>query len=126
PVDPADLRKIAVVARVSDRLNLPGGTVQATFQGLRRVRLERVREHDGFFIGDASEVEEHPAEEETARRLIARVLGTLESLSSEVERIPREVPRILRMNLGDPGRFADLVATLANFSVAAKDTVVQK
>ena len=36
------------------------------------------------------------------------------------------MPRILRMNLGDPGRFADLVATLANFSVASKDEVLQR
>src|SRR5690606_2521764 len=44
----------------------------------------------------------------------------------EVERVPREVPRILRMNLADPGRFADLVATLANFSVQDKDAIVQR
>jgi ATP-dependent Lon protease len=30
------------------------------------------------------------------------------------------------MNLADPGRFADLVATLANFSVASKDAIVQR
>jgi ATP-dependent Lon protease len=52
-------------------------------------------------------------------------LNALDALSGKVERISREVPRILRMNLGDPGRFADLVATLANFSVAAKDHVLQ-
>src|SRR5690606_15694164 len=33
--------------------------------------------------------------------------------------------RILRMNVADASRFADLVATLANFSVAAKDQVLQ-
>src|SRR5690606_5398793 len=44
----------------------------------------------------------------------------------EVERVPREVPRILRMNLADPGRFADLVATLSNFSVQDKDAIVQR
>jgi len=35
--------KIAVAARISDRLNMPGGTVQATVQGLRRDERHRRR-----------------------------------------------------------------------------------
>src|SRR5690606_34895999 len=37
PIDPKDLKKVAVLARVSDRLNLPGGSIQATVQGLSRI-----------------------------------------------------------------------------------------
>jgi ATP-dependent Lon protease len=125
PIDPRALEKIAVTARVSDRLNLPGGTVQATMQGLSRVRLSAVKEADGYFTAEFEQVDEEPAAEDEAQNLIARILNSLEALAAEVERIPREVPRILRMNLGDPGRFADLVATLANFSVASKDAMVQ-
>jgi ATP-dependent Lon protease len=126
PIDPHALEKIAVLARVSDRLNMPGGTVQATMQGIQRVRLTQVRNPDGFFIARAGAVREKAAPEEAAQEMIARILNALEALSTEVERISREVPRILRMNLGDPGRFADLVATLANFSVASKDEVLQR
>jgi ATP-dependent Lon protease len=48
---PAELEKIAVRARVSDRLNMPGGTVQLTLQGVERVQLSDVREHDGYYTG---------------------------------------------------------------------------
>jgi ATP-dependent Lon protease len=126
PIDAHALEKVAVLARVSDRLNMPGGTVQATMQGVQRVRLTEVSNRDGFFVARASAVREKAAPEEEAQDLIARILNTLEALSNEVERISREVPRILRMNLGDPGRFADLVATLANFSVASKEEVLQR
>jgi ATP-dependent Lon protease len=71
-------------------------------------------------------VQEIPPDEDTPQELIARILNALEILAEEIERVPREVPRILRMNLADPGRFADLVATLANFSVLDKDEVVQR
>jgi ATP-dependent Lon protease len=125
PIKSADLEKVGVASRVSDRLNLPGGTVQATIQGIRRIRLRDVEEVNGYFLARAQPVREKPAKEHDAQELIARILDTLEALSAEVERIPREVPRILRMNLGDPGRFADLVATLANFSLASKDAVLQ-
>src|SRR5918998_3618093 len=39
PIDPASLEKVGVLARVLNRLNLPGGLIQATIQGLIRVRL---------------------------------------------------------------------------------------
>ncbi|MEO5509341.1 MAG: S16 family serine protease [Longimicrobiales bacterium] len=126
PVDAKSLEKIAVAARISDRLNLPGGTVQATMQGIARVRLSDVNEMEGYYTASYESVEEEPADEEDAQNMIARILNSLEALAAEVERIPLEVPRILRMNLGDPGRFADLVATLANFSVASKDEIVQR
>src|SRR6185369_16104812 len=126
PIDPHSLEKVGVLARVSDRLNLPGGTVQATMQGMQRVRFVEVSNDDGFFTARSLPVREKPADESDAQDLIARILNALEALSSEVERIPREVPRILRMNVGDPGRFADLVATLANFSVSSKDEILQR
>jgi ATP-dependent Lon protease len=125
-VDPRALEKVAVRARVADRLNLPGGTVQATVQGIDRVRLREVNDESGYFTGIAEPVVERPAPEDEAQDLIARILNSLEALAAQVERVPREVPRILRMNLRDPGRFADLVATLANFSVASKDAIVQR
>jgi ATP-dependent Lon protease len=126
PIDPHELEKVAVVGRVSDRLNLPGGTLQATVQGIQRIRLTAVFETDGYFISKIENARERKASEKDAQDLIARTLAVLEALAAEVERIPREVPRILRMNLADPGRFADLVAVLTNFSVASKDQVVQR
>ncbi len=125
PIDPRSLEKVGVRARVSDRLNMPGGSVQATVQGIERIVLTEVTEANGYFTGHAERAVEIPAPTEAAQDLIARILGVLEALAAEVERVPREVPRILRMNLADPGRFADLVATLTNFTVAGKDQMLQ-
>ena len=43
-----------------------------------------------------------------------------------IDRIPDEVPAILKMNVSDPGRFADLAATNMNFRIADKDEVLQR
>ena len=126
PIDLKELEKIGVASRVSDRLNMPGGTVQATVQGVARVRLSDVVEADGFFTARVTPVKEKEAAEEETRESIARILTVLEVLAEEVDRVSLEVPRILRMNLADPGRFADLVATLTNFSVNSKDEIVQR
>jgi ATP-dependent Lon protease len=126
PIDARALEKVGVRARVSDRLNMPGGTVQLTLQGIERLLLEQVQNEHAHFVARVRPLPDIVTAEDETQELIARILNALEILSAEVERVPREVPRILRMNLADPGRFADLVATLANFSVEDKDAVMQR
>jgi ATP-dependent Lon protease len=125
-ITPAALEKIGVLARVLDRLNLPGGTIQATLQGLSRIRLADVRFERGYYTARPVAVEETPLSEDEAEPLIERILTTVAAVAARVERIPDEAPRILRMNVTQPGRFADLVATLANLSVGARDDVLQE
>ncbi|MGH7475072.1 MAG: endopeptidase La [Longimicrobiales bacterium] len=126
PIDPRSLVKIGVAGRVTDRLNLPGGTLQVTLQGLQRIRIQEAEPTNGYFTARTTPARDIPADTELAEDLIARVLTALEALAHIVDRVPREVPRILRMNVADPSRFADLVATLANFSVQSKDEVLQR
>ncbi|MFL5541139.1 MAG: endopeptidase La [Longimicrobiaceae bacterium] len=126
PLDPRPLEKVATAVRVLDRLNLPGGTIQTTLQGLRRIRLSDVRLEDGYYTAAAAAVEEVPAPAAEADPLVEKILGTVTAVASAVERIPDEVPRILRMNLGDPGRFADLTAALCNLKLPVRDAVLQE
>src|SRR5215217_1214478 len=103
PLDPRELEKVATAVRVLDRLNLPGGTIQTTLQGLRRIRLADVRLEDGFYSAAPREVEEIPAPTGEADPLVEKIVATVNAVASAVERVPDEVPRILRMNLGYPG-----------------------
>ncbi|MDB4948490.1 MAG: ATP-dependent protease La [Gemmatimonadetes bacterium] len=126
PLDPHTLEKVGVAVRVLDRLNLPGGTIQATLQGLRRIRLTQVRlEEAGHYTAVACEVEEAYPPQPEADELVERILTLLGGVAAKVERIPDEVPRVLRMNLADPGRFADLAASLCNLTLPDRDAVLQ-
>lgn len=120
------LEKVAVVARVLDRLNLPGGTVQATLQGLFRARLEKVEFEDGYYTAVPVLVTEAPAEESEAARLIELILTLVGGVAAKIERINDEVPRILRLNVADPGRFADLAAALCHLNAGHRDEVLQR
>lgn len=127
PLDPRTLEKVGVAVRVLDRLNLPGGTIQATLQGLKRIHLDDVRLEDaGFYTATPRCVEEVPAPGGEGDELVEHILTTLGGVAAKVERIPDEVPRILRMNLSDPGRFADLAATLCNLKLPDRDAVLQE
>ncbi|HYR10635.1 MAG TPA: endopeptidase La [Longimicrobium sp.] len=125
-IPPRSLEKVATAVRVLDRLNLPGGTIQTTLQGLKRIHLDDVRFEDGFYTARVRAVEETPLSPDAAEPVVERILTTVAGLSAKVDRVPDEVPRILRMNLGDPGRFADLAATLCNLKLPDRDAVLQE
>ncbi|HEX6373100.1 MAG TPA: endopeptidase La [Longimicrobium sp.] len=125
-IPPRSLEKVATAVRVLDRLNLPGGTIQTTLQGLKRIHLDDVRFEDGFYTARVRAVEEKALSPDAAEPVVERILTTVSGLSAKVDRVPDEVPRILRMNLGDPGRFADLAATLCNLKLPDRDAVLQE
>src|SRR5687768_4166877 len=84
PIDPASLEKVGVLARVLNRLNLPGGLVQATIQGVIRIQLEGIRFENGYYTGFPRLVQETAVEAEEADRLVERILTTLGGIGAKV------------------------------------------
>jgi ATP-dependent Lon protease len=128
--EPLDARKfigrVGVAARVHERINLPGDTVQITLQGLRRIVIEDIEQAEPYTIAAVSGAKETPADPAELDDLIARIVSSAETLAELIDRIPDEVPAILKMNISDPGRFADLAATNMNFRISDKDEVLQR
>jgi len=127
PIDTQRFRgRVGVAARVHERINLPGDTVQITLQGLRRIVVEDLTQIDPFPIANIRAARETPPEPAELDDLVTRVVSSAETLAELVDRIPDEVPAILKMNVSDPGRFADLAATNMNFKISDKDEVLQR
>jgi ATP-dependent Lon protease len=128
--EPLDARKfigrVGVAARVHERINLPGDTVQITLQGLRRIVIEDIEQAEPYTIAAVSGAKETPPDPAELDDLIARIVSSAETLAELIDRIPDEVPAILKMNISDPGRFADLAATNMNFRISDKDEVLQR
>jgi ATP-dependent Lon protease len=118
--------RVGVAARVHERINLPGETVQITLQGLRRITIEGVAQTDPYPIAEIKPARETPPDKNEVDDLVTRVVTAAETLADLVDRIPDEVPAILKMNISDPGRFADLAATNMNFRISDKDEVLQR
>ena len=118
--------RVGVAARVHERINLPGDTVQITLQGLRRITIESIDQQEPFVIAGVRPAKEMPPDANELDDLVARIVAAAETLADLVDRIPDEVPQILKMNVSDPGRFADLAATNMNFRISDKDEVLQR
>ncbi|HEX8944572.1 MAG TPA: endopeptidase La [Gemmatimonadaceae bacterium] len=127
PIDNTRFRgRVGVAARVHERINLPGDTVQITLQGLRRIVVEDMVQNDPYPIATVRAARETPPDPSEIDDLVARVVSAAETLAELIDRIPDEVPAILKMNVSDPGRFADLAATNMNLRIADKDEVLQR
>jgi len=118
--------RVGVAARVHERINLPGETIQITLQGLRRIVVEEVVSREPYPVAHVAPARETPLDPIQGEELMARLAAAAETLAELVERIPDEVPAILKMNMADPGRFADLAATNMNFRISDKDEVLQR
>ncbi len=118
--------RVGVAARVHERINLPGDTIQITLQGLRRITIESIDQVAPFAIASVKGARETPPDSAEVDELIARTVTAAETMAELVDRIPSEVPQILKMNVADPGRFADLAATNMNLRIADKEEVLQR
>jgi ATP-dependent Lon protease len=118
--------RVGVAARVHERINLPGETIQITLQGLRRITIDGIDSHEPFPVALVKPAKETPPEPVQGEELMTRLVSAAETLAELIDRIPDEVPAILKMNMSDPGRFADLAATNMNFRIADKDEVLQR
>ncbi|NUQ13064.1 MAG: endopeptidase La [Gemmatimonadaceae bacterium] len=127
PLDPQKfVGRVGVAARVHERINLPGDTVQITLQGLRRITIERIERTEPYMMASVKPAKETPADPAELDDLVTRIVSAAETLANLIDRIPDEVPQILKMNVSDPGRFADLAATNMNFRISDKDEVLQR
>src|SRR5438270_3709287 len=83
--------RVGVAARVHERINLPGDTVQITLQGLRRITIESVEQIDPFPIAGIKAARETPADPSELDDLVTRVVSAAETLADLIDRIPDEV-----------------------------------
>ena len=62
PIEPAKFsNRVGVAARVHERINLPGDTVQITLQGLRRIVIDEMAQTDPYPIANIRPAREIPA-----------------------------------------------------------------
>src|SRR4026209_2598487 len=86
--DPIDsqrfIGRVGVAARVHERINLPGDTVQITLQGLRRIVVDRVARTAPYPIAHVKPAKERPGDPAEMDELVGRVVNAAETLAKMV------------------------------------------
>src|SRR5512140_517190 len=85
PVDMSQfVGRVGVAARVHERINLPGETVQITLQGLRRIVIDEIERMEPFPIARVQPAREASVEPNEVDDLIARVVSAADTLAELV------------------------------------------
>ncbi len=121
-----ELSKVGMAARVIRMLNMPGGNIQVTLEGLRRVGVEEILRTDPYLVARVSCPVEGDGKPEEVHEWISRILVLLRTLSQLDTSYPPELDNIFGMNLGDPGLFADTVGSIVRFPVETKRQIIEE
>ena len=124
--DPAatDLYDIGTLAHVLQLLKLPDGTIKVLVEGMDRVRVDRVTEHDGTLSGHAVVV---PSTEGRETREIEATARSLMTLFEQYVKTNRKLPPELLQTLAgidEPSRLADTIAAHLGVRLADKQRLL--
>jgi len=124
-LSPEDLSRIGLAARVIRSLNMPNGNVQVTLEGLRRIGMEEIVRAEPYIEARVSCPDEPAVDPARINILASRILRLLKTISQLDHSYPPEMDNVFSMNLGDPGLFADTVASIVRFPVETKQRVIE-
>lgn len=117
--------RVAVLSRIIDRLKLPGDSYKVTFQGLRRVEIVDIDDELSYYRARVDELEERTRDPFRVNVYVQKAVNLCERLSGSRSAYPKELIQILKVNVDNPGRFADLLCASVDFEYAEKHRVLQ-
>jgi ATP-dependent Lon protease len=120
-----NLPVVGLSARILDRIAMPNESYQVTFQGLNRILVTGIVKTEPFPVVRVEPVREREYDREVLAKLARQVVERCELLAEADQRYSQESVQILRLNLGDPGRLADLVAGGFGLELAGRRKILQ-
>ena len=123
---PDDVYRVGTVLRVVKMIRFPDDSYRLLVQGVARVAIEAFEPSDDFLRGRIRALSEEgdPESVETAAQ-VRNVSQQFTALVSESPRLSDEL-HVLAMNLDDPSRLADLVASNLDLDVAGKQRILEE
>ncbi len=115
-----NLSRFAVASRILSRIRMSHGTTQVVLQGLGRVRLNKITPSQPYFRAESDRPAVTDGDEPAVQDLVERVTSLVDTLVRVDNRYSDEFVRVLRFNVEDASRCADLVADTIQFSYSEK------
>ncbi|MHB8171767.1 MAG: endopeptidase La [Thermincolia bacterium] len=124
--DPAeeDIFEIGTLAEVKQLLKLPGGTIRVLVEGLSRARIVKYTEKEPFFKVEVEEFPEDGKKNLEIEALMRSLVYQFEQYVKMSKKIPPETV-VTIINLEDPGRLADIIASHLALKIEDKQGVLE-
>ncbi len=121
-----ELHRTGTVLRVAKMLRFPDDSYRLLVQGVARARVDAFTQDDPFFSGTLTPLADEGEGESVEAQALARdVRDQFVSLVSESSQLSDEL-QVLAMNLEEPSRLADLVASNLELDISAKQVFLEE
>jgi ATP-dependent Lon protease len=120
-----ELSGIGVAARLVNKLNVSGNTIQIILLGLRRFKVAEYAQTEPYLRARVACIDEREVESMEANLLMGNALHLMENLIQLDPRVPGEILNLIKNNLTGPGNLADQVANHLNFELEEKKEILQ-
>ncbi len=123
-VTPDDLYLIGTEATVGRILKLPDGHTNVLVQGVRRVRILGFDQLNPYLVARVEPIAENLDKPLTTEALMRAVLALFDKCVKASKTLPEE-HFIAAMNVEEPGRLADLIASSLDLSMAQRQDLLE-
>jgi len=117
------LFRVGTAVKIQKMLRFPDGSMRLLGQGVARIRIRSFVQTEPYIKARVAKIEEEPAPESRALAYMRGVANNFLKIIDASEGLSDEL-KVVVMNLDDPGRLADLIATNLDIDVAEKQEVL--
>jgi ATP-dependent Lon protease len=119
--------RVGCVARILKVVKLSGNNVNLIIQGLKRVRVDRFTATEPFMKAHVTELDEIIEQDVDLEALVRSLMNQFQRLVQVSPNISSDLGElVLSAGSGDPGRLADLAASVLNISAEEKIGLLER
>ena len=120
---PAGLYGRGTAGRILKMLKYPDGSVRILVQGLRRMEVSNYVQHEPYYRAQVQHLNDHYEPSKDLEAIQASMVNQFAKFVSMIPYLPDEL-QVVVMNIKDPGKVTDLVASNLNISLEEKQDLL--
>jgi len=121
---PDELYRIATATQILRMLRFPDGSIRLLVQGIKRVRIKKFIKEEPYLVAEVEEISESYRKSMALEANMRNVIAMFQQLVSIAPYLPDELSTVV-MNIDDPSKLADFVATYTNFEIGDKQMILE-
>ncbi|MBU2499868.1 endopeptidase La [bacterium] len=117
--------KVGTAVKIQKMLRFPDGSMRLLGQGIARCRIENFVATEPYLKAQVSIIAEDVQDDSRTLAYMRGVANNFLKIIDATETLSEEL-KVVVMNIDDPGRLADLVATNIDIDVAEKQSILEE
>jgi len=121
---PEDIYPVGTAVSILKMLKMPDGSLRLMVQGISRINIHEIIQTDPYLKGKIVRITEKGEKTIEIEALMRNVLGLYQRIVSLTPYLPDEL-YITAMNIDDPGKLADFIASNSSIDLASKQKILE-